>query len=200
MRAVRMMRFTLASAIAAGWILSGCGNEDNPVKPPNPPGSSSAYLIRSTPQNVLTDLEIAYSHRDSTECQELYDSSYVGMSVDLNDSPGTPPLYFTYSDEVGHVAALAHSPTISSVSLSFGSSASWSRLESSDPSHPEWATIQIAGSSFRVEITEDASTFQASGSTEFLEFMFKPSTPESTSQTDTLWTIVKWKEVRAAGP
>ena len=127
MRAVRLMRFTLAPAIAAGWILSGCGNKDNPVKPPNnPPGS--AYIIRSTPQNALINLELAYSHRDSTECKELYDSSYVGTSEDYYDPPGTVPLSFTWSDEVGHVATLARVPTISSVTLSFGPSASWNRL------------------------------------------------------------------------
>jgi len=198
MRAVRLMRFTLLPAFVAAWGLSGCG-KDNLVKPPDPPGPGSAYLVRSTPQNVLTDLEIAYSHRDSTETKALYDSSYVGTSQDLNDPPGTTPLSFTYSDEIAHVAALARSTTISSISLDLGPSASWNRLESNDPSHPEWAVIQIAGSGFKVECTDGPNTWQASGSYEFFEFMFKPATPESTSPTDTLWTIVKWQEVRAAG-
>jgi len=198
MRAVRLVRFTLMPAIAAGWILSGCGSEDNPVRPPkDPPGSP--YLIRSTPQNVLLNLELAYSHRDSTECQQLYDSSYVGTSQDLNDPPGTPPLHFTYYDEIGHVSTLYRTPTISSVNVSFGPPSSWNRFESGDPSHPEWAAIQIAGTSLDIQITDGSNTWQASGSAEFLEFMFKP-TLDSASPTDTLWRIVRWTESRSAGP
>ena len=198
MRAVRLMRFTVVPALVAASILSGCGSKDNPVKPSNPSGPT--YLIRSTPQNVLTNLEEAYSKRDSVETKALYDPSYAGTSQDLNDPPGTTPNFFTYSDEVSHVSALAYSPTISSVYLSFGPAASWTRLESNDPSHPEWAAIEIAGSNFRIECTDGANMWQAGGSNEFLEFMFKPSTPESTSPTDTLWRIVRWREVRAAGP
>ena len=188
MWAVRLMRFTVLPAFVAAGLSLGCGKKLSP------------YPALSSPQSVLSALSIAYSHRDSTETKALYDSSYVGTSEDLNDPPWMTPLSFSYSDEVGHVAALARSPTISSVSLNFGPQGSWTRLESNDPSHPEWAVIQIAGSSFYVECTDGDNTWQAGGMNEFLEFMFKPSTPESTSPTDTLWRIVRWRESRAAGP
>ena len=90
-------------------------------------------------------------------------------------------------------------PTISSVNVSFGPPSSWNRFESGDPSHPEWAAIQIAGTSLDIQITDGSNTWQASGSAEFLEFMFKP-TLDSASPTDTLWRIVRWTESRSAGP
>jgi len=192
---MRAVRSKCAPAFLAAMILSGCGDSNNPAKPP--PAAPVAYMMRSTPQNVLHNLEIAYSHMDSSEYKGLYDSSYVGTSQDLNDPPGTMPLSFTYSDEVGHVAALRRSPTISSVSLELGQTSSWNRLESSDPSHPEWAAIQIAGTSFDIQVTDGYNTVQASGSHEFFEFLFKPSAPEYLSPTDTLWQIVRWTETRS---
>jgi len=150
---------------------------------------------------VLSALEYAYSHRDTVETKALYDPSYVGTSEDLSDPPGTPPISLTYSDEVAHVDRLASKPTISSAYLSLGPPTSWTRLESDDPSHPAWAVIQIAGTSLTVRITELPDNIsEARGSSLFFEFMFKPSTPEPTSPTDTLWTIVRWRESRAAFP
>jgi hypothetical protein len=199
MRTVRRVRSKYVPAFLAAMVLSGCGDDsNNPAKPP--PSPPAMYMDRSSPQNVLHNLEIAYPQRDSTEYKALYDSSYVGTSEDLNDPPGTIPFSFTYSDEVGHVAALARTPTISSVTFELGPEISWGRLESSDPSHPEWATIQIAGSSIDIQVTDGISTIQASGSNEFFEFTFKPTTPEYFSPTDTLWKIVRWRESRAAGP
>lgn len=197
MRALRFARFSLAPAILAAMVLSGCG-KDSPTKPhpPLPP----LYSIPSSPAVVLANLEVAYSQRDSVGYKALYDSSYVGISRDLGDPPGTAPITLTYADEAAHITKLASRTAITSAYMNLGPSASWTRLASNDTSHPEWATIQIAGSSLNVQVTEGADTYQAGGSSLFFEFLFKPSTPESTSPTDTLWTIVRWNEMRAAGP
>jgi len=199
MRTPRFVRFGLAPAILAAMVVSGCGKDSSGrlIKPkPVPP----EYSIPSSPAEVLSNLEIAYSQRDSTETKALYDSSYVGTSRDLNDPPGTIPFTFTYSDEVAHVAKLASAPSITSAYMNLGPPASWTRLESNDLSHPEWAAIQIAGTSLNIRVVEGNSEYQISGTSEFFEFMFKPTTPESTSPTDTLWTIVRWNETRAPGP
>ncbi|HYR69016.1 MAG TPA: hypothetical protein VER77_03990, partial [Candidatus Dormibacteraeota bacterium] len=158
------------------------------------------YSIPSSPAEVLSNLEVAYSRRDSVGYKALYGSSYTGISRDQNDPPGTPPIVFTYADEAAHIAALASRPTITSAYMNLGPRTSWTRLESNDPSHPEWAMIQIAGSSLNIRVVEGNNEYVISGTSEFFEFEFKPSTPESTSPSDTLWTIVRWNETRAAGP
>jgi len=197
MRALRFARFSLAPAILAAMVLSGCG-KDSPTKPhpPLPP----LYSIPSSPAEVLANLEIAYSQRDSVGYKALYDSSYVGISRDQNDPPGTPPITLTYADEVSHVAKLASRSTITFAYMNLGPPTSWTRLASNDTSHPEWATIQIAGSSLNIQVIEGSNEYEASGTSLFFEFLFKPTTPEPTSLTDTLWTIVRWNEMRAAGP
>ena len=178
------------------FAFGGCGDDDdNPVKPT--PGPT--YPERSTPQNVLSALEIAYGYRDSVMYKELHDSSYVGSSVDLND-PGNV-IDLTYSDEIAHIRALASTPGLSAY-LDLGPSSSWTRLPSDDPSRPEWAMVQIGGSAYRVEITDagSASTLAAVGEAgTSLEFSFEP-TPDSTSPTDTLWRIVRWREVGSSSP
>jgi len=117
MRALRFARFSLAPAILAAMVLSGCG-KDSPTKPhpPLPP----LYSIPSSPAEVLANLEIAYSQRDSVGYKALYDSSYVGISRDQNDPPGTPPITLTYADEVSHVAKLASRSTITFAYMNLG--------------------------------------------------------------------------------
>src|SRR2546427_2072863 len=151
MRASHLVRISLAPALAAAAVLSGCGSDPPPTAPKRVP---PAYLVLSSPQNVLINLITAYEHRDSVETKVIYDVNYTGTSQDLNDPPGTLPAQFTYHDEVDHVATLARKPTIVAVYFSLGAVASWNRLSSDDPSHPDWAIIQIGGSQLDVEVTD----------------------------------------------
>lgn len=174
-------------------FLTGCGG-DNPTKPKLP----TALPPPSTPENVLRRLEYAYSQRDSVETKNIYDSTYVGTSVDLTDPPGSQLLSFTYGDEISHVATLARSTTITSVECYFGSS---TRLPSDDVSHPEWAVIALPGGSIHIEIDDGPDAIQVTGSNDLMTFHFKPTTPASSSPTDTLWKIVRWDEVHgSSGP
>jgi hypothetical protein len=188
-------RFRIGPALAVlatAITVAGCG--DNHESPPKaPPGPQS--VIRSTPENALKQLEYVYTKRDSTGIKALYDSTYAGTSTDETALPGSQVLNFTYADEVEHVAAMARAREISSVILSFGT---LTRLPSNDVSHPEWATIQIAGSNMSLEIDAlDAVELHASGISE--SFSFKPTTPDSTSPTDTTWKIVRWSELYVGG-
>ncbi len=94
------------------------------------------------------------------------------------------------------MAALARNPNISSAYLNLGSVTSWNRLGSDDPSHPDWAVIQISGSQIDVEVTEGNTLYLAKGGTEFFEFKFQPTTPAPSSPSDTLWKIIRWRETK----
>jgi hypothetical protein len=188
--------------LAVGWgglvALAGCGI----FKPEegDPPGGGGPidYPTLDFPSRVLSALEIAYSNRDSVKIKELYDSTYTGQSVDLNNPSVT--IGVTYGDEVAHVARLAADPDIKNAYLDLGSDASWDRLPSDDPSHPEWAVIQIVGQAYRVEVTEGTTTYGAIGEAgTFQEFAFTP-TPDPSSPSDTLWKIVRWKETGRSDP
>ncbi len=190
MRAPLRFRLALISAFSAASLLAGCGDDNNPAKPKPP--VAPTYPVLSTPQNVLSALETAYSRRDSTEYRALYHYDYVGRSDDL--LYGTTDT-FHYVDEVSHIQALARATTIVSVDISFGAASSWARLPSDDLSHPEWAVIQISGSQLSLTVDDVLmGTLTVSGAQELMKFTFQPSTPESSSPTDTLWKIVRWDE------
>jgi hypothetical protein len=193
MRSTLLIRSTLVAALLAVAVLSAC--DKNTVKPT--PRTVPIYPILGTPQEVLTALQLAYARRDSVEYKALHDSSYVGTSTDDLDPPGTPPLQFTFADEAAHIAALARRSSISRVRLELGPASSWNRLPSDDVAHPEWAMIQIPGMNFEVEITDGFDSYTAGGQLEFIHFAFKPTTPDSTSPTDTTWKIVRWTENRS---
>ena len=182
-----MRRLGCMVALMAAAVLGGCSGDDdkNPTKPP-PVG----IVEPISPQNVLHNLLLSYQNRDSTEYKSIYDSSYTGTSTDLNDPPGSQLLTFRYADEVAHIAALARSTSIISVVLDFGPSSSWTRLASEDPSHPEWAVIQVAY--VHGEINDVATTVYSFQSVNPMIFAF---TPTVAAPGDTTWKIIRWTEI-----
>lgn len=174
----------------------GCSDDDDPMKPEDP---IVPYPPLSTPQNVLSAYELAYSRLDTVMVDDLFDATYTGESVDL-DNPGGGTLTFNHADEVAHVRVLATTPGLRA-SLDLGAPSFWDVMPSDDPSHPDWRVIQISGSTaYRIEIFDGLDTFGAVGEAgTFLEFAFTP-TLDSSSPTDTLWRIVRWKETGSGGP
>jgi hypothetical protein len=184
----------LAACWSIGVLLAGCAFKP-PTKPPvvKPP---IEYPILSLPQSVLKTLELAYEARDSVKYKEIYDSTYTGQSTDTNDNQG--PIDVTYRDELDHIGRIASAPGITTY-LELGPDASWDRLESDDPSHPDWTRILISGNAYTVQVTEGTTTYEAKGETgTFQEFAFD-FTLDSTSPTDTLWKIVRWREIGKSG-
>jgi hypothetical protein len=152
---------------------------------------TSKYITPSTPQNVLANLKAAYETRDSVEYKTVYDSSYTGTSTD-NAGGGGQVLTFTYSDEIGSLANMARSSTISSVTLDLGGNLL--RQASDDFAHPEYAIIMT--SAYRIEIIDGGTYYTAqAGSGDVMQFTFKPRVADPLSPTDTLWTIIRWTEV-----
>jgi hypothetical protein len=180
---VPLFSFVITALVLAG-VMGGCG-DDNTVGPkPNPQPS---YLDSSTPFNVLYNMRIAYTARDTTAYDSLFDVNYMGTSYDpvTNNS-----LHFSKADEKRHVKALLLTSTVTSVSLTFPPV--FNRYtDISDPSG--WATVQMAGAGLGVEINDGATSYGlVSGGT--MEFKFIPTTPALGSPTDTSWHIVRWSE------
>lgn len=178
--------FTALAGLFGGCIFS-------PEKSPGPgPPPPIVYPILDRPSRVLLALEIAYSKRDSVGYVNLFDRyDYTGESYDPNkDSTAT----FRWVDEQKHIQKLAEvTSIIGDIYFDLGSETSWTRLPSDDLSHPEWAVIQISGSVFTIRIDDGGNTWEVHGDKEFFTFRFKP-TPSASSPSDTLWSIIQWRE------
>lgn len=187
MRSLSMPLASRLAAIALVGLLAGCG-QDNPVKP----APLVMYPTANSPEHALERLRLAYAYRDSVEYRKLFDFEYVGTSHDLRD--GTSVTLFN-ADEVQHIQALARATTITSMDFSLGTSSSIVRQGSDVLAHPEWAVIYISGVQFRLEINDTREgTMLVNNPPNSYAFRFKP-TPQDTTGTDTLWTLVQWDEV-----
>ena len=194
------MRLIVFGVLAAGLLLLGTGCIFSPDKgdKPSDGGGTPEYDPPTSPLNVLSNLSKAYAARDTVEYKELYDPAYVGSSTDLNDPPGTQVSTFRYADEVAHVAALRRAPSVNSVVFDAGPSTTWNRLSSDDPSHPDYAEIQIGSGNLHIEVNdiELGKTFTVS-STNPITFYFKPTVR---APADTTWKIIRWVEVGQTTP
>ena len=171
-------------AVVSLIAVAGCG-KDKVTGPGGPAGPQ--YLVPSTPNDVLFNMQRAYAARDSTEYKGLFDDAYLGNSMDPSDGTN---LNFTKTDEAQHIAALARRGTITIASIVYPPSIV-RFTDLTDP--PGWATIQMS-QGFSVQIDDIPSSYYIrSGTTQ--EFKFAPTSPDSTSPTDTTWKIIRWREV-----
>jgi hypothetical protein len=164
--------------------------KDQPCTDCNQP---PAYPKLSTPENVLSALQMSYQARDSVEFKLLYDVDYIGTSTDLATQETLPP--FNREAEYRHIAALAKVPSITNVILQFPPVLV---REHSLGDPPDWVTIQMQpNSGVRLEVYDGNNVYTIPSEKELLEFKFIPTTPDSTSPTDTTWKIVRWNEYRS---
>jgi hypothetical protein len=178
-----LLRFANVGASIFVAALAGCGDD-----PPTKPAAPASFLPASTPQNVLGNLALAYTRRDSLAYDSLFDAAYVGTSVDQSDP--SPVVYtFNKADESLHIRALARRSTIVSVNIQFPPNLS-RFYDFADTLG--WATVQTSGTTLQID---DGAFYYAVGSNETMEFKFKPMTPSPGSPTDTTWHIVRWTEI-----
>ena len=184
------MRYKRLAVVCSSLILlplfSGCifspKKGGGGVPPPD-------YALPITPGLVLGNLALAYSHKDSTEYKSLFDDNYQGTSLDQQD-PSAQLLTYTKADEAMHIAGLARSTTVTEVRLEL--LAAMIRItDAGDP--PGWALIQDP--IVTLSISDSPTSYEVTPTDETTEFHFRP-TLDSSSPTDTTWTIVKWVEVR----
>ena len=103
-------------------------------------------------------------------------------------------LTFTHDDEVKHIAGLRKDPDVSNITFNLGLPDSWVRESSSNAAHPEWAQITLSrGISLSLQ---KGPTEYILGTDDFFVFQFSPTTPAPGSQSDTLWQIVRWTEIK----
>lgn len=188
---------TLGLAAVSLGLFGGCGifspEKDDGGGPP-PPGPP-VYLVPSRPNFALENLRRAYEARDSVQADTVYHVDYRGESSNAVD-PGTV-LFFTKDQEVSHIGALRKDPNITNVVFNIGHFDSWDRGGSLDFSHPEWASITLSRG-IRLEVYTSANLYTV-GTDDFFEFQFAPLTPAASSPTDTLWQIVRWRELKGVG-
>ena len=167
--------------------LVGCSSD----KTTNPIPSGPKYLPSSTPENTLANLAKAYETRDSTGYDSLFDAGYTGTSYDPNT---LAVINLTKADEARHIAKLAQTSTIGSVSFQYAPNVMRTR-DNADP--PGWATITLQNALLEIS---DGPTIYTTPAGEIEQFKFAPATPSAGSPTDTTWHIVGWTEVANGGP
>jgi hypothetical protein len=131
----------------------------------------------------------AYSNRDTVELARVYDDGYQGTSIDQDDwAPAT--LTLAMASDMQHLAALAGRASITHVSVNLNPVIRRYR-DAADPAG--WASLQNPLRT--VEIEDAGTTYDVYLSYETLTYKFIPTTPDSTSPTDTTWKIARWSEV-----
>ena len=153
------------------------------------PQQGIGYLALTTPENTLVTMIRAYAKRDTTELALVYDDAYQGTSRDAGDwSPVT--LSFSKRDEIEHVAMLARTPSVTSVSVALNPVL---RRYSDGADPAGWATLENPIRA--VEIRDGPTLYNVYFSYETVTYTFVPTTPDATSPTDTTWKIIRWSEV-----
>ena len=191
-RSTRMLLLRLAavgaSVVLAG--LSGCGGEKTTGPGPQPQPQPPMYLKPIFPGYVLQNLALAYKHRDPAAYDTLFAEDYTGRTIDQSNPDSVKQYDFAKADEIRHIWALSRSTTITDIQLELMPTMI-RYTDAGDP--PGWAVIQ--NPIYSLSIADGPSTFSIARDRETMEFHFKPKTPDSSSPTDTTWTIVRWTEV-----
>jgi hypothetical protein len=172
-------------------LLAGCIFSPDKGDPGSTPPPAPVYFTPSTPDTVLLNFVTAYQSRDSVFYKSIYDSSYTGTST---DNAGQFPVVsnFSYDSEIQILANMAKDTQISSIIMNLGTK---TRYPSDDVGHPEYALIQLRN--VQITINRSNTYYVQQDAGDIFQFRFKPTTPASSSSTDTLWNIVSWAEVDA---
>ena len=187
---MRYSQLAIASAflclLGSGCIFSPHKGTGGGTTPP------PVYFIPSSPELVLRNLALAYEHREPARYDTLFDQLYTGETTDFANPDTVLHITFSKNDEVEHIWNLYRVTTITDVHLELTPVLPRYSDAGADP--PGWAVIQ--NPVFSLSITDGPNTYVVARERETVEFHFKPKTPDSSSPTDTTWTIGKWTEVR----
>jgi len=170
--------------VAAGCILSPHKKDKGGTPPPPTYGANLA------PESVLVNLARAYQNRDTLEYASLYDDSYTGSSLD-NLDPNAQVIPFTKADEARHIASLAQSTSITSITLTLRPTVTTGAHYHDNGDPPGWSTIQDPF--LRLTIDANPTSYDVPLTDDKIFFKFIPTPVASSS--DTTWKIIQWTEV-----
>ena len=183
-----MSRIRLLFGIAFLCLLAqGC--IFSPHKGGKVPPPPVVYQLPTSPEVVLANLKLAYTHKDSTEYKSLYHASYQGSFIDQRDPSPVLATYFK-TDEAAHIAFLAQSTA--SVDLLVSNSLV-RIIDSGDP--VGWITIQNPFS--KLEIDGDRGNVDIVPGTEDSIIMKFVPIPPGGGVPDTTWQIIRVIESRS---
>jgi len=84
------LKYSILTFITVLFLLQSCTNPFAPAKADDAASSSNLLTEQSNPDEVLTNFKFAYTFKDSLVYSELFDSSFVFLSMDYNESPPVP--------------------------------------------------------------------------------------------------------------
>lgn len=83
------LKYVITTLIAVAFLQS-CTNPFAPAKADADASSSNLLTEQKSPDEVLTNFKFAYTFKDSLVYSELFDSSFVFLSMDYYESPPVP--------------------------------------------------------------------------------------------------------------
>lgn len=83
-------KYLLISFFIVPLLFQSCTNPFAPAKADEDASSSNLLTEQRNPDEVLTNFKFAYTFKDSLVYSELFDSSFVFLSMDYYESPPVP--------------------------------------------------------------------------------------------------------------
>ncbi len=185
---VRVWAFGILAA-AALWGISGCeqSTEAPAIEYPSP------YLARTSPQNLLANLRLAYVNRDLAAYDSLLATDFAFYFSEEDQAIAEK---LTRSEELTVHGNICSSTHVESIALSFTLGDLTLDTDQPDLAHPGqflW-TLTATNVDLRLQVIQDGemTTYEMQDGVE--QFWFREE-----SWTDAhghkIWTIVKWREL-----
>jgi hypothetical protein len=84
------LKYSILTFITILCLFQSCTNPFAPAKADEAASSSNLLTEQRSPDEVLTNFKFAYTFKDSLVYSELFDSSFVFLSMDYYESPPVP--------------------------------------------------------------------------------------------------------------
>lgn len=131
-------------------------------------------------------MRMAWENRDSTAADSVLADDYQGSSTDIGTT--TTTISFVKSDEIRALHGLKDDPKNTRLTMSFGSENSWV-LDQYPGDPPDWVVVVVNDPAILLSQTD--GDLSVSPNLTSFEFKTKPVVEGS----ETLWQVVRWKEV-----